>query len=176
MLLDFFGGNVWLVLEVYDWRFGIGEEHLLGLPGGTTIYAGPIWLETDYPSWAVLCVMFAGASFAIAAITSAMSRLHRGGCPMTDRKKPGVAFWATVVAVVVLMLYPLSFGPACWICVRLASCSGCRAIGRLYKPLLWIGMETTWGLEPVDWYMSVGVPEDRRPYISYDTGIGYRIG
>jgi hypothetical protein len=31
---------------------------------------------------------------------------------MTDRKKPGVAFWATVVIVAVLA-YPLSFGPAC---------------------------------------------------------------
>jgi hypothetical protein len=30
----------------------------------------------------------------------------------SDRKKPSVAFWATVV--VVLVLYPLSFGPACW--------------------------------------------------------------
>jgi hypothetical protein len=33
---------------------------------------------------------------------------------MTDRKKPGVAFWATVVVVVVLA-YPLSFGPVLWI-------------------------------------------------------------
>jgi hypothetical protein len=32
---------------------------------------------------------------------------------MTDRKKPGVAFWATVI-VVALLAYPLSFGPACW--------------------------------------------------------------
>jgi len=31
-----------------------------------------------------------------------------------DRKKPGVAFWATVVVVMVLVAYPLSFGPACW--------------------------------------------------------------
>jgi hypothetical protein len=33
---------------------------------------------------------------------------------MTDRKKTGVAFWATVALVVVLVGYPLSFGPACW--------------------------------------------------------------
>ena len=33
---------------------------------------------------------------------------------MTSRKKPGLAFWATVVAVVALVGYPLSFGPACW--------------------------------------------------------------
>jgi hypothetical protein len=34
---------------------------------------------------------------------------------MTDRKKPAVAFWATVALVVVLVGYPLSFGPACWL-------------------------------------------------------------
>lgn len=33
---------------------------------------------------------------------------------MTARKKPGVAFWATVVVVVALVAYPLRFGPACW--------------------------------------------------------------
>jgi hypothetical protein len=32
---------------------------------------------------------------------------------MTNRKQPGVAFWATVVVVAVLVGYPLSFGPAC---------------------------------------------------------------
>ena len=33
---------------------------------------------------------------------------------MIDRKKPGVAFWATVVLVVLLVGYPLSIGPAFW--------------------------------------------------------------
>jgi hypothetical protein len=41
---------------------------------------------------------------------------HRGYNPgmSNDRKKPGVAFWATVALFVVLAAYPLSFGPACW--------------------------------------------------------------
>ena len=30
----------------------------------------------------------------------------------SEHKKPGVAFWATVVLVVGLVLYPLTFGPA----------------------------------------------------------------
>lgn len=34
---------------------------------------------------------------------------------MTDRKKPGVAFWATVVVVALLVAYPLGSGPALWI-------------------------------------------------------------
>lgn len=32
----------------------------------------------------------------------------------SNRKKPGMAFWAIAVVVVALVLYPLSFGPACW--------------------------------------------------------------
>jgi len=32
---------------------------------------------------------------------------------MTSPKKPGVAFWATVAVVAVLVAYPLSFGPVC---------------------------------------------------------------
>jgi hypothetical protein len=35
----------------------------------------------------------------------------------TDRKKPGVAFWITSILIAVLA-YPLSFGPACWLCQR----------------------------------------------------------
>jgi hypothetical protein len=34
---------------------------------------------------------------------------------MTSPKKPGVAFWTTVVVVAALVAYPLSFGPACWL-------------------------------------------------------------
>ena len=34
--------------------------------------------------------------------------------PMTDRKKPGWAFWTTVATVAIPLLYVLSFGPACW--------------------------------------------------------------
>ncbi len=30
---------------------------------------------------------------------------------MTDRKKPGVAFWTTVTLVVLLVGYPLAIGP-----------------------------------------------------------------
>ena len=51
----------------------------------------------------------------------------------SDRKKPGVAFWATVVLVAVLVGYPLSFGP--WMAVRwrLPDSLALR-IDRLYRP------------------------------------------
>jgi hypothetical protein len=33
-------------------------------------------------------------------------------------KRPGVAFWATVVVVVLTFLYPLSIGPVVWLADR----------------------------------------------------------
>src|SRR5262245_38714898 len=53
---------------------------------------------------------------------------------MTDRKKPGVAFWATVVVVVMLVAYPLSFGPACWVAPRTQIDRG-QVFQLLYWPL-----------------------------------------
>ncbi len=38
-----------------------------------------------------------------------------GPLAMTDRKKPGVAFWATVLVIVLLVGYLLSIRPATWI-------------------------------------------------------------
>jgi hypothetical protein len=53
---------------------------------------------------------------------------------MTDRKKPGVAFWATVVVIALLIGYPLSFGPACWISSR--SGTGVSVVNSAYQPML----------------------------------------
>jgi hypothetical protein len=54
---------------------------------------------------------------------------------MSDsRKKPGVAFWATVVVVVLLVVYPLSFGPACWLADR--QILPRVTIARIFSPLL----------------------------------------
>jgi len=54
---------------------------------------------------------------------------------MTSRKKPGVAFWATVMVVVMLVLYPLSFGPACWISNRAGI--GSSVVATIYRPITW---------------------------------------
>ena len=53
---------------------------------------------------------------------------------MTDRKKPGAAFWATVVVVALLVAYPLSFGPACW-AVRRGFVAP-HAAAHAYRPIL----------------------------------------
>jgi hypothetical protein len=53
---------------------------------------------------------------------------------MTDRKKPGWAFWAAVVLVALPVLYVLSFGPACWISSRLGHGGG--LLPTIYRPLV----------------------------------------
>jgi hypothetical protein len=51
---------------------------------------------------------------------------------MTDRKKPGEAFWATVV-IVCLAIYVASLGPACWISSR--TNVGAPMVSAIYRPM-----------------------------------------
>jgi hypothetical protein len=60
---------------------------------------------------------------------------------MTDRKKPGVAFLATVVLVVLLVAYPLSFGPACWVNSR-NGFGGRFVLPILFQPILRLGSDS----------------------------------
>ena len=52
-----------------------------------------------------------------------------------ERKKPGVAFWATVALVVGLLAYPLSYGPSIWL-VRRGYLPN-MTIG-FYAPMTWL--------------------------------------
>lgn len=54
---------------------------------------------------------------------------------MTDSKKPGVTFWATVVGVVVV-LYVASFGPATWLSERVETAD--PLLWTFYRPISWI--------------------------------------
>ena len=84
---------------------------------------------------------------------------------MTARKKPGVAFWATVIVVAVLLAYPLSFGPACWCFAKEPAvwegCVGTRpkVAPHAYWPIGWLAKN---GPRPVHdaiyWYVT---PRDR---------------
>src|SRR6266478_6093011 len=66
----------------------------------------------------------------------------------TDRKKPGVTFWATLV-VVALVLYVLSFGPACWLCAH--DVLPVRATSIAYWPLLVEARREFLGDKPARW-------------------------
>jgi hypothetical protein len=75
---------------------------------------------------------------------------------MTDRKKPGVAFWATVVTVVVLVAYPLSFGPACWR-LSMSRPSGSVAAPRIYCAIGWLAANgPSWSRDAIFWYATRG--------------------
>lgn len=48
-----------------------------------------------------------------------------------ERKTPGIAFWTTVILVIVLA-YPLSAGPACWTSSRWGDGA---VVTEVYRPL-----------------------------------------
>jgi hypothetical protein len=85
---------------------------------------------------------------------------------MSSRKQPGVAFWATVVVVVGLMAYPLSFGPACWwFCSNspVAEDSHVPEASVLYLPFGWIyawSPKQGWLENAIGWYATVFRTDD----------------
>jgi hypothetical protein len=71
----------------------------------------------------------------------------------TSRAKPGMAFWATVVLVVVPLLYVLSFGPACWL---LGSSPSRFAVADAYAPLVMLSQRGT----VLHWFATIGTDEN----------------
>ena len=72
-------------------------------------------------------------------------------------KKPGMAFWATVV-VVVGLVYVLSIGPACWLTSRLNT--GAEFVPIVYRPITLFIVGSNGHLSPagraIRWYSSIG--------------------
>ena len=68
--------------------------------------------------------------------------------------KPGVAFWATVVLVVLLVGYPLSIGPVIWWHDRNTIPAWAEApIEWFYSPLDWIAHQAPDPIRaPLFWY------------------------
>jgi hypothetical protein len=72
---------------------------------------------------------------------------------MTSRKKPGVAFWATVVVVVVLVGYPLSIGPVLWLADRqMIPDAAKKQVGLIYAPLAWVVNNSSNAFQVYSWY------------------------
>jgi hypothetical protein len=68
---------------------------------------------------------------------------------MTDRKKPGVAFWASVVLSLAL-LYPISLGPACWLTSHVNT--GASALSIVYRPMVWAMLNSETLDQAIEWY------------------------
>jgi hypothetical protein len=89
-------------------------------------------------------------------------------------KKPGAAFW-TVVVIGVLLLYPLSLGPVCWI---VGSNETALSITlNVYHPILWLARATRPEIAPglfeisrfdrcIEWYCTLGRKDGAWPYLA----------
>jgi len=77
---------------------------------------------------------------------------------MGDRKQPSVVFWMTVVAVALLAVYPLSFGPAIWGDAR--GYVSHSFVARAYWPLLCTVVHgPTPASAPLRWWALLGIPQ-----------------
>lgn len=81
---------------------------------------------------------------------------------ISSRKKPGMAFWATVVVVVVPM-YPVSFGPVRWLVARdKLPRRATTPVNLFFRPLNWFHENAP---EPVarslEWYARLWDAEDK---------------
>ena len=77
---------------------------------------------------------------------------------MTDRTKPCAAYWTTV-ALVAIVLYVVSFGPAHWLSMR-------RIINRevvsiAYQPVVWVASKNAHVESAILWYASLGTRATR---------------
>ena len=73
---------------------------------------------------------------------------------MIDRN-PTAGFWITVVLVVVLAGYPLSFGPACWISSRI-NVDQADGIPLAYMPMTWAMSASNRVPSALNWYAQLG--------------------
>jgi hypothetical protein len=71
---------------------------------------------------------------------------------MTSRKKPGVAFWATV-GLVVMALYVLSAGPATWMFGH--DWIEAETLNLFYAPLRWICVRSPAAANAFEWYVAL---------------------
>jgi hypothetical protein len=75
-----------------------------------------------------------------------------------ERKRASAAFWATVALVVLLVGYPLSIGPACWVSSHLGC--GSSAASLIYGPAIRAcGHGPNFVAKSVAWYSVAGAAE-----------------
>jgi hypothetical protein len=81
-----------------------------------------------------------------------------------ERPQTDCRFWIVVV-LTGLLLYPLSFGPACWFGER--NGIGTSGIATAYQPIIWLA-HTNDGpaARVILWYAGVGASSRAEPYVS----------
>src|SRR5262245_39415133 len=95
-------------------------------------------------------------------------RAWMGGLPVlitSDRKKPGVAFWATVTMVVLVVLYPLSIGPVIWLVDReMLPERFAEPVAVFYFPLEWAVGSSDATAQIYAWYARLWMRERPAPF------------
>jgi hypothetical protein len=93
------------------------------------------------------------------------------GASLTDREKPGVAFWATVVMVAALVGYPLSIGPAQWL-IWNANFPGLGEAAHVaYRPIAFAWGSSATAARVIDWYLRLWVDFSRAPGVNLPPGV-----
>jgi hypothetical protein len=82
-----------------------------------------------------------------------------------SQNKPTVGFWITATFAG-LLLYPLSFGPACWIGER--NGVGTATLSTVYCPIIWLASANRGpAARAILWYAAVGANRRADPYVSH---------
>jgi len=84
-----------------------------------------------------------------------------------QRKTPGVTFWIIVALVAMLVLYPLSIGPAVWLTAR--SYFRESTVNSFYWPVLWSAAQAAPLEDSVGWWGSLGIPDGEMVTLEIET-------
>ena len=75
-----------------------------------------------------------------------------------ERMRPGWTFWTVVALFAVLVGYPLSFGPACWIISRMHSRIPVAEL--IYRPVIWAWINSPSPIQKAGiWYASLAAQD-----------------
>jgi len=87
---------------------------------------------------------------------------------MTTDRKPALGLWLTVALVAVLM-YVGSFGPACSLCFRTSA--GGQAVGVIYRPIFFLAANHCESNNVLRWYIHLCGVSDRHEPLMTESGI-----
>jgi hypothetical protein len=81
-----------------------------------------------------------------------------------SQHKLTIGFWITAT-LAGLLLYPLSFGPACWFGER--NGIGTAAIATAYCPIIWLASSNKGpAARAILWYAKIGASPRAEPFVS----------
>lgn len=93
----------------------------------------------------------------------------------SDRTKPSAGFWITVALVAVLVGYPLSFGPACWLVSRRPGAVNFRWLPDVYWPVGWCANQSRIAREAIWGFARIGIRAESDVLVSKGDDWGLRL-